>query len=269
VAWQLLYSGAMTLQDQVSGKVVVITGGSSGIGLATARKVAAAGAVTIICGRDQEKLEQAAREIGAIGYQVDLSDLAACDRFAETLLANHGGADVLINNAGRSIRRGVERSLERFHDFERTMKLNYFGALRLTMALLPSMVERGRGHIINISSIGVLTSEPRFSAYLASKAAFDAWTRCAAGEYAGSGVRFTTVNMPLVDTPMVAPIFNAGDMLTPEQAADLIADAVVRQPVRIATGRGQLAELFHALFPRAAERLRHLSFRQLPESASF
>ncbi|HEY0065494.1 MAG TPA: SDR family oxidoreductase, partial [Telluria sp.] len=176
-----------TLRGTVAGKVVLITGGSSGIGLAAAHKIAEAGAVTIICGRDEDKLAEAKKEINdrgfdCITYQADVADMADCDRFVQVLLENHGKVDVLVNNAGRSIRRAIESSYDRFHDFERTMQLNYFGCLRLTMGLLPTMIGQKRGHIINISSIGVLTNAPRFSAYVASKAALEAWTRCASSE---------------------------------------------------------------------------------------
>lgn len=182
-----------------------VTGGSSGIGLAVAHKLAEAGAATIICGRDEDKLAAAKKEINARGfdvmtYAVDVADMADCDRFVQLLIANHGGVDVLVNNAGRSIRRGIESSYERFHDFERTMQLNYFGALRLTMGLLPKMIAQKRGQVINISSIGVLTNAPRFSAYVASQAALDAWTRCAASEFADINVKFTTINMPLASS---------------------------------------------------------------------
>jgi NAD(P)-dependent dehydrogenase (short-subunit alcohol dehydrogenase family) len=199
-----------TLRGTVGGKVVLVTGGSSGIGLAAAHKFAEAGAITLICGRDQDKLDEACKEAKAkgyafIAYPADIADMADCDRFVQLLIANHGGVDFLINNAGRSIRRAIESSYDRFHDFERTMQLNYFGCLRVTMGLLPGMVAKRKGHVVNISSIGVLTNAPRFSAYVASKAALDAWTRCASSEYADQGVTFTTINMPLVRTPMIAP----------------------------------------------------------------
>ena len=190
--------------------MVLVTGGSSGIGLAAAHKFAEAGATTIICGREQEKLDAACAEAKAqghafIAYPVDLADMADCDRFVKLLIEQHGGVDYLINNAGRSIRRAIESSYDRFHDFERTMQLNYFGCLRVTMGLLPGMAAKRRGHVVNISSIGVLTNAPRFSAYVASKAALDAWTRCASSEFADVGITFTTINMPLVRTPMIAP----------------------------------------------------------------
>ncbi|MCC2676368.1 MAG: short chain dehydrogenase, partial [Ramlibacter sp.] len=196
-----------SLRGTVAGKVVLVTGGSSGIGLAAAHKFAEAGAITVICGRDQDKLDEACAEAKAKGYAfvaypADLADMADCDRFVQVVLANHGGVDFLVNNAGRSIRRAIESSYDRFHDFERTMQLNYFGCLRVTMGLLPAMVDKRKGHVVNISSIGVLTNAPRFSAYVASKAALDAWTRCAASEFQDLGISFTTINMPLVRTPM-------------------------------------------------------------------
>jgi NAD(P)-dependent dehydrogenase (short-subunit alcohol dehydrogenase family) len=262
-----------TLHGQVAGKVVLVTGGSSGIGLAAAHKLAEAGAITIICGRDEDKLAQAKKELKDAGlevitYSVDVADMAECDRFVELLIANHGGVDVLVNNAGRSIRRGIESSFDRFHDFERTMQLNYFGALRLTMGLLPKMIAQKRGQVINISSIGVLTNAPRFSAYVASKAALDAWTDCAASEFADIGIKFTTINMPLVRTPMIAPtrIYQNVPTLSPEEAADLIVQAVVYKPVRIATRLGILGVVVHALVPRLAQIVMNTSFRMFPDS---
>ncbi|KQW87309.1 short-chain dehydrogenase [Massilia sp. Root418] len=262
-----------TLRGQVAGKVVLVTGGSSGIGLAAAHKLAEAGAITIICGRDEDKLAEAKKEVAARGFELitypaDLSDMADCDRFAQVLIANHGGVDVLVNNAGRSIRRAIEASYDRFHDFERTMQLNYFGALRLTMALLPSMTARKRGHVINISSIGVLTNAPRFSAYVASKAALDAWTRCASSELQDLGIKFTTINMPLVRTPMIAPtkIYQNVPTLSPEEAADLVAEAIVWKPVRIATRVGIFGQVLHALMPRVAQIVLNTSFRMFPDS---
>lgn len=264
-----------TLKGTVGGKVVLVTGGSSGIGLATAHKFAEAGATTIICGRDQDKLDEAckaaqAKGYGFIAYSADLSDMADCDRFVKLLQDKHGGVDFLINNAGRSIRRAIESSYDRFHDFERTMQLNYFGCLRITMGLLPAMVEKRKGHVVNISSIGVLTNAPRFSAYVASKAALDAWTRCAASEFADRGVTFTTINMPLVRTPMIAPtsIYNNVPTLAPEEAADLVADACIAKPVRIATRLGIAGEVVHALLPRVAQIVMNTSFRMFPDSAA-
>ncbi len=264
-----------SLRGTVGGKVVLITGGSSGIGLATAHKFAEAGANVLICGRDQGKLDEACKEASAKGYEftayaVDIADMADCDRFIAELIAAHGGVDFLINNAGRSIRRAVEASYDRFHDFERTMQLNYFGSLRVTMGLLPGMEARREGHVVNISSIGVLTNAPRFSAYVASKAALDAWTRCASSEFADVGISFTTINMPLVRTPMIAPtnLYNNVPTLAPEEAADLIAQACIFKPVRIGTRLGIAGEVMHALVPKMAQIAMNTSFRMFPDSSA-
>jgi len=271
-----------SLRGTVAGKVVLVTGGSSGIGLAAACKFAEAGATTLICARDEDKLAEAKKEILAYAkqagrddakvetYAVDLADEAGTRAFIDWIGANHGGVDFLINNAGRSIRRAIEASYDRFHDFERTMSLNYFGCLRITMGLLPGMVAKRHGHIVNISSIGVLTNAPRFSAYVASKAALDAWTRCASSEYADVGVTFTTINMPLVRTPMIAPtkIYNNVPTLSPEQAADMIAQACVEKPVRIATRLGVFGEVLHAFVPRVAQIVSNTTFRMFPDSAA-
>jgi NAD(P)-dependent dehydrogenase (short-subunit alcohol dehydrogenase family) len=186
------------------------------------------------------------------------------------VIERFGGADVLVNNAGRSIRRGIESSYERFHDFERTMDVNYFGALRMTLGLLPKMTERRRGQVINISSIGVLTNAPRFSAYVASKAALDAWTACAASEYSDVGVKFTTINMPLVRTPMIAPtkLYDSVPALSPEEAGDLIVRAIVDKPVRIATRLGIFGAALHALAPRLAQIAMNTTFRMFPDSVA-
>jgi NAD(P)-dependent dehydrogenase (short-subunit alcohol dehydrogenase family) len=267
-----------SLKGTVGGKVVLVTGGSSGIGLAAACKFAEAGAITVICARDADKLEEAVKEIRTYAgkdakvysYSVDIADEAGCKAFLDTLQAEHGGVDFLINNAGRSIRRAIENSYDRFHDFQRTMDLNYFGCLRVTMGVLPGMVAKKKGHVVNISSIGVLTNAPRFSAYVASKAALDAWTRCASSEYADVGVTFTTINMPLVRTPMIAPtaIYKNVPTLSPEEAADMIAQACVYKPVRIATRLGITGQLMHALSPRIAQIVMNTSFRMFPDSAA-
>ena len=262
-----------SLKGQVKGKVVLITGGSSGIGLATAHKAAAAGAVTIIVARDAGKLSEAKAAIAAEGnlvhtYSADVADEAQCAQLLAQVTANHGGVDILVNNAGRSIRRAVENSYDRIHDYERTMSVNYFGALRLTLAVLPAMQRKKSGHVINISSIGVLTNAPRFSAYVASKAALDAFTRCAASEFSDVGIKFTTINMPLVRTPMIAPtkIYQNVPTLSPEEAADLIVQAIVYKPVRIATRLGIFGEVLHALMPRIAQIVMNTSFRMFPDS---
>ncbi|MBO9663960.1 SDR family oxidoreductase [Dokdonella sp.] len=264
-----------SLGGKVKNKVVVVTGGSSGIGKAAAMKIAAAGAKLVICARGAEELAETKKEVEAAGgichtYQVDLADLASCDQFVVDVLADHGHVDVLVNNAGRSIRRAIGASYDRFHDFERTMQLNYFGALRLIMGFLPKMTERHRGHIINISSIGVLTNSPRFSAYVASKAALDAFSRCAQAEFSDNGVSFTTINMPLVKTPMIAPtkMYESVPTLSPDEAADIIVEAIVERPVRIATRLGIFAQVFYALAPRVYEIVMNTAFRLFPDSAA-
>jgi NAD(P)-dependent dehydrogenase (short-subunit alcohol dehydrogenase family) len=269
-----------TLKGKVRNKVVVITGGSSGIGLSTAQRVAEAGAVTVIVARGKEELFKARDEMKAAGgkaasakvfaYTADLADMADCDRLVATVLKEHGHVDVLINNAGRSIRRSIELSYDRFHDFERTMQLNYFGSLRLIMGFMPTMTQRRRGHIINISSIGVLANSPRFSAYVASKAALDAFSRCAQGELSGKGISFTTINMPLVKTPMIAPtkMYDSVPTLTPEEAADLLVRAIIEKPSRIATRLGIFSALVNALAPKAYEVIMNTAFELFPDSAA-
>jgi NAD(P)-dependent dehydrogenase (short-subunit alcohol dehydrogenase family) len=264
-----------TLKGRVSGKVVLITGGSSGIGKAAAFKIAEAGAITIIVARDMEKInetiaEAAARGLTLIAYSADVSNEEQCAEMITKINAEHGGVDLLINNAGRSIRRGIENSFDRFHDFERTMQVNYFGSLRLTMGLLPGMLEKRAGHVINISSIGVLTNAPRFSAYVASKAALDSWTRCAASEFVDRGIEFTTINMPLVKTPMIAPtkLYDHVPTLTPEDAADLIVDAIVHRPARIATRLGIFGQVLHAMAPRVAQIIMNTTYRMFPDSSA-
>lgn len=264
-----------SLRGTVGGKVVLVTGGSSGIGLAAAHKFSEAGAITLICGRDQDKLDLACAEAAAKGYQftayaVDIAEPEACANFVKQITLAHGGVDFLVNNAGRSIRRAIESSYDRFHDYERTMQLNYFGSLRVTTGFLPGMVAKRRGHVVNISSIGVLTNAPRFSAYVASKAALDAWTRCASSEFADQGVTFTTINMPLVRTPMIAPtgLYNNVPTLSPEEAADMIVQACIFKPVRIATRLGITGQVLHALLPRVAQIAMNTSFRMFPDSTA-
>ena len=264
-----------SLSGRVKGQVVVVTGASSGIGKAVALRLAEAGAIVVTMARRKEVLEAAAAEFEAQGlklhtYEADLADLEQVDAVAQQILQDHGPAAILINNAGRPIRRAIENSYERFHDSERTMQLNYFGALRLNMNLLPTMSQQRNGHIINISSIGVLTNAPRFSAYVASKAALDAWTRCAASEFADRGIHFTTINMPLVKTPMIAPtsLYDQVPTLAPDEAADMVCEAIVHRPTRVATRLGITGEVLHALMPRVAQAVMNTSFRMFGESGA-
>jgi len=264
-----------SLAGKVKGRVIVITGGTSGIGEATAYKMAEAGAHVVVVARDPAKAEPVMARIKSLGGKAkfvscDLADLADCDRLVATVLKEHGRCDYLVNNAGRSIRRGIASSFERFHDFERTMQLNYFGSLRLIMGFLPSMMKQKRGHVINISSIGVLTQAPRFSAYVASKSALDSFTGCAASEFADNNIAFTTINMPLVKTPMIAPtkLYSNVPTLTPEQAADLVVEAIVYKPVRIATRLGIFGAILHAVAPKATQIILNTAFRMFPDSTA-
>ena len=264
-----------SLRGQVGGKVVMVTGASSGIGRATALRVAEAGAHVLIVARGEEKLEATREEIATAGgrvtaYRCDLSDMADCDRLVQQVTKEHGGVHTLVNNAGRSIRRSINLSYDRFHDFERTMQLNYFGSLRLVLGFLPTMVEQGGGHVVNISSIGVLSNAPRFSAYVASKAALDAFSRCAAAEYSDSNVHFTIINMPLVRTPMIAPtkLYQNVPTISPEEAAEMVKQAIVFKPLRIATRLGIFAEVLSLLAPKVYRTVMNSAYRLFPDSSA-
>ena len=264
-----------SLPERAEDKIVMITGATSGIGKASALTLARAGATVLVVARTPEKLEETLHEIKQVGgnaraYRCDVSNLEAVDELVEQVLADYGRVDILVNNAGHSIRRSVVHSFQRFHDFERTMQLNYFGSLRLIMRLMPGMIERGFGHVINISSIGVLTNAPRFSAYVASKAALDSFTRCAASEMAHLGIHFTTINMPLVRTPMIAPtkLYNHVPTISPNQAADMICDAIVRRPKRIATSLGIMGQVMHFLTPKVTETIMNTGYKIFSDSAA-
>jgi thioester reductase-like protein len=264
-----------SLREALSGKHVLITGSSSGIGRAAALKVAAAGGIPLLVARNVDKLEEVRAEIVAAGgtayvYAADVSDIDSIERLLERVLADHASVDFLVNNAGRSIRRSIALSYERFHDFERTMQLNYFGAVKLIIGLLPAMRERGSGHIVNVSSIGVQTNPPRFSAYVASKAALDAFSRVVASEVVGDGVTFTTIHMPLVRTPMIAPtkMYDAFPAISPEEAADMICEAMRSRPKQMGTFIGKFGEVAYSLNPSAVDRLLHLAYRVFPDSAA-
>lgn len=262
-----------TLRGNVEGKVVVVTGAGTGIGLASALRLGEAGAKVVICGRTVEKLEDAKQQIEKAGgevysYACDLSDMDDCDRFMQAVLSGHGGVDILINNAGRSIRRPVEESYDRFHDFERTMQINYYGALRCSLAVLPGMTERRSGHIINVSSIGVVGPPARFSAYIASKSALEGWSRCAEAEFCDRNIHFTNINMPLVKTPMISPtkVYDYAPSLTPEEAADMIVDAVIHKQSRITSGMGRMFQILNVIAPRTAANIMSMPYRMFDDS---
>ena len=262
-----------SLATAIKGKRVLVTGASSGIGLQTAVAIGAAGGEVILVSRTREKLEAVAEQVREAGgtahvHPADLSDIEDIERMAEEVISEHGGVDVLINNAGRSIRRSVARSYDRFHDYERTMQLNYFGALKLILALLPGMRERKSGHIINVSSIGVQTNTPRFSAYVASKSALDAFSRCVAPECVEDNVKFTTIYMPLVRTPMIAPtdMYKAFPTLSPDEAATMLCDAMIDKPKRKASRLGTFGEVLYALSPATVDIVLNQAYQLFPDS---
>ncbi len=283
-AWKLwdywerhLDSEALTernLRGALQDRVVVVTGASSGIGRAAARLIGMHGAKVILVSRSKDKLEELRLEIAAGGghgfvYPTDLSDLDACQRMIERVLADHGHVDILINNAGRSIRRSIESSYDRFHDFQRTMQLNYFGAVKLILAVLPGMRERKRGHIINISSIGTQAYPPRFGAYVASKSALAALARCIGPEVWDDGVAVTNIHMPLVRTPMIAPtdMYRNFPTSSPEEAAELIATAILTRPPEMSTRLGKLGETVNTLAPGLLHFVMTGAYHVFPETA--
>jgi NAD(P)-dependent dehydrogenase (short-subunit alcohol dehydrogenase family) len=259
----------------VNGKTVVITGASSGIGRAAALKVAAAGGIPLLVARSMDKLEATKAEIEATGgtayaYSADLSDYDSIDALVESVFSDHASVDMLVNNAGRSIRRSVALSYDRFHDYERTIKLNYLGTIKLILGLLPHMREKKSGHIVNVSSIGVQTNPPRFSAYVASKSALDAFTRVVSSETIGDNVTFTTIHMPLVRTAMIAPtkMYDSFPTISPEEAADLICEAIRAKPKQINTRLGTFGEVLYALAPKAVDQILHMAYKVFPESSA-
>ena len=267
--------GDRRMRATLQGRCVVVTGASSGIGKATALRVAALGGIPVLVARNLERLEETQREIEMLGgrayvYQCDLSDMESIDALAKQLSEEQPTIDVIVNNAGRSIRRSLNLSYDRFHDFERTMTLNYFGAIRLVMGLAPKLADDGGGHIVNISSIGVQTNPPRFAAYVASKAALDAWSRVVSSELIGDGITFTTIHMPLVKTPMIAPtkLYDAFPTITPAQAADLVLRAVRDKPHEVNTHLGTAGEVGHALAPKLAFRILHQAYKVFPDSSA-
>jgi len=267
--------GNVSLEKSVRGRVVMVTGASSGIGKSAALKIADAGGIVLLVARTPEKLEETRDQIEAGGgiahiHRCDLSDMDDIDRMTAEVLEEHGHVDVLINNAGRSIRRSIALAYDRFHDFERTMQLNYFGPVRTILRLLPTMRERRSGQIINVSSIGVQTNMPRFSAYVASKSALDAFSRCVASEIIDDGVNITTIHMPLVRTPMIAPtkMYDRFPTITPDEAADMLCDAIIFKPKRIATPVGTLGQVLYAINPKSIDYILNSAYHMFPDSTA-
>ncbi|MEU8640232.1 SDR family oxidoreductase [Amycolatopsis sp. NPDC048633] len=260
-------------QHGLAGRTVLITGASSGIGRASALAVARKGAKVILVARRASELEEVRDEITAAGgvagaYPCDLTDGDAVDALVKDVLGEHGAVDMLVNNAGRSIRRSVALSTERFHDYERTMAINYFGPVRLILGFLPSMAERRFGHVVNVTTQGLQTDTPRFSAYLASKAALEEFGLTAGRETLSDGITFTSVRMPLVRTPMIAPTGYRGlPSSSPERAAALVVKALEERPEILSLPEGRAAELATLTAPRLARFAAHLAYRAMPESA--
>jgi short-subunit dehydrogenase len=262
-----------TLSDAVQGKITLITGGSSGIGEAAAKKITEAGGEVVLVARTLKNLERVANDIRGNGgtahvYPCDLSQMAAIAAMADQVLDDLGGVDILINNAGRSIRRSLELSYDRIHDYQRTMQLNYLGAVQLILKFIPGMRERGFGQIINISSAGVQTRAPRFGAYIASKAALDTLCDALQAETVNDNVRFTTVHMALVRTPMISPtsMYDKFPALTPDQAAGVVTDAIVHRPRRVSPPFGQFAAVADAVNPAVMDRVRNRAFGMFDDS---
>jgi short-subunit dehydrogenase len=263
---------AQSLHDAVKGRTVLITGASSGIGASAAIAIGKAGGRMLLVARSADKLQAVADEVHELGgmafvHTCDLTDTDDIDRMAEEVLADYGHVDILVNNAGKSIRRSVDRSYDRFHDYQRTMALNYFAPVKLILDLLPIMRARNSGHIINISTIGLQVNTPRFAAYLASKAALDAFSRSIGPEIIGDGVHVTTVYMPLVRTPMIAPtkLYDRLPVLSPEDAAAMITEAIRKRPKRIGTPLGNLGQLSYAIAPGAQDLVVNRAYQLFPE----
>ncbi|MDI3314738.1 MAG: SDR family oxidoreductase [Mycobacterium sp.] len=255
------------------GKHVIITGASSGIGRASAIAVAERGATVFALARNAAALDELVAEIRANGGQAhaftcDLTDTASVEHTVKDILGRFDHVDYLVNNAGRSIRRSVINSTDRLHDYERTMAVNYFGAVRMVLALLPHWRERRFGHVVNVSSGGVLARHPNYSSYLSSKAALDMFADVVASETVSDHITFTTIHMPLVDTPMIVPSARLHPVrpISAEHAAAMVVRALIEKPVRIDTPLGTLAEIGYYLAPRLSRWILHQLYLGYPDS---
>ncbi|MCG8671328.1 MAG: SDR family NAD(P)-dependent oxidoreductase [Pseudomonadales bacterium] len=268
-----IFTSEQALADRVNGKTMVLTGASSGIGAQVAHRLADAGATVILVARSKDKLEELAEDIqdqggNAFAYPANLADGNDCDRVCQDILNDHGSVDILINNAGRSIRRSIKFSFDRFHDYERTMQINYFGSVRMAMNLLPSMLEQGDGHVINVSTVGVQASPARFSAYLGSKWALEGWSWVAANELAHTGVTVSTINYPLVRTPMIAPtkIYDYTPAMSPEKAVDWMLDIIITRNKRKVGPLGLAALGMYYALPKTSETIVNTSYQMVYEA---
>lgn len=250
------------MSTNIAGKTIVITGASSGIGESAARQLAAKGARVLLVARRHDELERVRSEILAAGgqasvYAADLSSEREVEACADAMLAEHPQIDVLVNNAGRSIRRAVEDSLDRFHDYQRTMQLNYFAAVRMTQKLLPGMLARGRGQFVNISTFSVQMANPYFSAYVASKSALEGFSRCLAVEMVGKGISVSLINYPLVKTAMTAPtkVYNYLPQMKVDDAGGWIVKAIETRAARIGPPLGDAWGAATLMLPTATTEL--------------
>lgn len=258
MAPQVLVNRPLIKPIELAGKRILLTGASSGIGEAAAEQFAREGATVVVVARRQELLDALAERIIAAGGDAlaiacDVSDMDAVDALVADVEKRLGGIDILINNAGRSIRRPLAESLERWHDVERTIVLNYYAPLRLIRGLAPGMIERGDGHIINVSTWGVLSeASPLFAVYNASKAALSTVSRVVETEWGDKGVHSTTLYYPLVATPMIAPTkaYQGVPALTPEEAGEWMVTAARTRPVRIAPRMAIAARALDTFGPR-------------------
>lgn len=272
--WNLksLVSPRQALRERVNGKVVILTGASSGIGAQVASELARAGAIVALVARNRDKLDALANSIHELGgkafvYPADLTDFEDCDRVCKAIETDHGRVDILINNAGRSIRRSIKFTYDRFHDYERTMQLNYLASIRMAMNVLPSMEARNEGHIINVSTVGVQANPARFSAYLGSKWALEGWTWVAANEFAHTGVRFSSLNYPLVRTPMIAPtkIYKYMPVMSVDTAVKWMLDVIITQNKRKLGIFGKGALGMYYLLPKTSESIVNFSYQSVYE----
>ena len=261
--------------DPLSGRHVIITGASSGIGRASAIAVAARGATVFALARNGAALDELIAEIRTAGGQAhaftcDVTDTDSVDACVKDILGRFGHVDYLVNNAGRSIRRSVDASTDRLHDYERVMAVNYFGAVRMVLALLPHWRERRFGHVVNVSSAGVQANSPRYSAYLPSKAALDAFADVVSTETLSDHITFTTIHMPLVATPMITPSKSLNPMpaISAEHAAAMVVRGLVEKPVRIDTPLGTLSDIGHYFTPKLSRRVLHQLYLGYPDSAA-
>lgn len=259
----------------LQGRHVIITGASSGIGRASAIAIAERGATVFALARNGAALDELVAEIRANGgaahaFTCDVTDSASVEHTVKDILGRFDHVDYLVNNAGRSIRRSVVNSTDRLHDYERVMAVNYFGAVRMVLALLPHWRERRFGHVVNVSSAGVQARNPKYSSYLPTKAALDAFSDVVGSEVLSDHITFTNIHMPLVRTPMIVPShrLNPVRAISPERAAAMVVRGLVDKPARIDTPLGTLAEAGNYFVPRTSRRILHQLYLGYPDSAA-